>query len=289
MGQLVNRVDEGDEVDGHGGHVRLDLRQSTTSGASPPQLTLLGEPAVDGRWLGSPDSSTARIVVYLALHGTTTRARLATALWPEVADRRAQGSLRTGLWRLHRVLRGLVQTGTTLVGLRPDLSIDYHELTQAGRAMLLHPADERHDPANGYPELLRLATAELLPGWDQEWIIHERERFRQLRLHVLESLSVHLCRQGVYGMALEAALTALGCDPLRESAHRAVIEVHLAEGNIWEARRQYLACLRILRTELGLPPSHTILELGRRFGATVTSHVHSTRGPVGIARQDRSA
>ena len=42
---------------------------------------------------------------------------------------------------------------------------------------------------------------------------------------MLEGLSAQLCRQGVYGMALEAALAALGGDRLRESAYRAVIDL----------------------------------------------------------------
>jgi hypothetical protein len=70
-------------------------------------------------------------------------------------------------------------------------------------------------------------------------------------------------------MALEAALAALRSDPLRESAYRAVIEVHLAEGNLHEARRQYLACLRMVRAELSLSPSTAMLDLGRRCGATI--------------------
>ena len=264
-------------------------RQPTTGGKRPRQLTLLGEPAVDGRLLGLPTSSTARIVVYVALHRPTTRARLAAALWPDAANERADGSLRTGLWRLHRAHRGLVQTATGLIRLDPDLSVDYHELTRLGRSLLLDPNDPCLNPNDGYSGVLRLAAAELLPGWDEEWIFHEQERFRQLRLHVLESLSVRLHRQGVYGMALEAALTALGCDPLRESAHRAVIEVHFAEGNIGEARRQYLACLRMLRTELGVEPSRALLDLGRHFQGAARGAARSIRGPVGLAREERSA
>lgn len=241
------------------------------SKALPLRLTLLGPPAVDGRPLGSATSSTARIVVYLALHGPTTRARLASALWPDVPDERAQGSLRTGLWRLHRDHRGLVGTGSGVIRLHPNLAVDYQELTQAGRALMLNGAAPV-DAASSYGFMTRLATAELLPGWGEEWVFHEQERLRQLRLHALEALSAHLHRQGMYGIALEAALAALGCDPLRESAHRAVIEVHLAEGNIGEARRQYFACRKMLRAELGMPPSQALLDVGRRMGVGVPGH-----------------
>jgi DNA-binding SARP family transcriptional activator len=55
--------------------------------------------------------------------------------------------------------------------------------------------------------------------------------------------------------ALAAGLAAVSCDPLRESAHRRLAQVHIAEGNFAEALRQYQTYRRLARTELGLPPS----------------------------------
>ena len=100
-----------------------------------------------------------------------------------------------------------------------------------------------------------LESGELLPGWDEEWIRPERERLRQLRLHALESLSVRLTVHGCHALALEAALRCVAIEPLRESAHRAVVAVHLAENNVVEAVRHYEAFRRLLREELGLEPS----------------------------------
>jgi hypothetical protein len=46
-------------------------------------------------------------------------------------------------------------------------------------------------------ELLAEALAanlyeDLLPAWDDDWLVLERERHRQLRLHALENLSARL-------------------------------------------------------------------------------------------------
>jgi DNA-binding SARP family transcriptional activator len=68
---------------------------------------------------------------------------------------------------------------------------------------------------------------------------------------------------------MEAALVALRADRLRESAHRALIRVHLAEGNIAEALRSYDACCSTMLRELGLGPSRHTVELmsgARRAG-----------------------
>lgn len=86
----------------------------------------------------------------------------------------------------------------------------------------------------------------------------EQERVRQLRLHVLEALAAALSAEGRYGLAVEAALAAVQAEPLRESAHRALIAVHLREGNGYEALRQYESFRERCRRELGVPPSPRI-------------------------------
>ena len=52
-------------------------------------------------------------------------------------------------------------------------------------------------------------------------------------------------------------------EPLRESAHRAVIRAHLAEGNRAAALRQYAQLRRLLHAELGAEPSPMVTNLLR--------------------------
>src|SRR5262249_9511790 len=102
-----------------------------------------------------------------------------------------------------------------------------------------------------------------LPDWPDDWLIVERERLRQLRLHALERLAERWTAQGSYGLALEAAMAAIRADPLRESAHRAAIRVHLAEGNLSEALRQFERCRAVLLEEFGVEPTEATTGLLR--------------------------
>ncbi|MFG2937605.1 bacterial transcriptional activator domain-containing protein [Streptomyces sp. NPDC048282] len=61
--------------------------------------------------------------------------------------------------------------------------------------------------------------------------------------------------RGCHALALEAALSCVAIEPLRESAHCAVVAVHPAEHNVVEAVRHNEAFRRLLREELGLEPS----------------------------------
>jgi DNA-binding SARP family transcriptional activator len=68
-------------------------------------------------------------------------------------------------------------------------------------------------------------------------------------------------------VAIEAGLAAVRADPLRESAHRVLIEAHLLEGNRCEALRQFRAYEALMRAQLGLAPSATIVALIERATA----------------------
>ena len=101
------------------------------------------------------------------------------------------------------------------------------------------------------PQLL----AELLPGWYDEWVLLERERHRQIRLHALEQLCERLTAEGRYGAAVLAGLAAVAIEPLRESAERTLMRTYLAEGNPGEAIRRHERYRRLVSRELGVGPS----------------------------------
>jgi DNA-binding SARP family transcriptional activator len=211
-------------------------------------LTVLGRFACHGEGrplLLSPRGE--RLLAYLALHRRAVRRdQLAGALWGDTTDERAAANLRSTLWRLPRCEdRPLVDTADGHVALSDHVVVDLWEL-------------ESGDPKDREP---RLVAGDLLPGWDDEWVAPERERFRQLRLHALEDLCREHRDAGRYADALRLGLIAVGCDPLRETAHRRVIEVHIAEGNVGEALRQYDRFRHLLRDELGLPPSPALRDV----------------------------
>jgi DNA-binding SARP family transcriptional activator len=71
-------------------------------------------------------------------------------------------------------------------------------------------------------------------------------------------LSRRLVSVGRFADAIEAALTAVSADPLRESAQRVLIEAHAAEDNWGEARRSFESYRRLIRNELGVDPSRDL-------------------------------
>jgi DNA-binding SARP family transcriptional activator len=136
------------------------------------------------------------------------------------------------------------------VQLADAISVDFREATAAARHLLAGCAEP------GLALSPQLAEPkDLLTGWYDDWVLLERERFRQLRLHALETLCDLLTAAGRFGEAIQAGLTAVDGEPLRESAQRSLIRAHLAEGNGSEAVRRYRSFVKLLHDELGLKPS----------------------------------
>lgn len=217
-----------------------------------------------------------RLLAFVGLHGRVSRSALAGALWPDVPEERARGSLRTALWKLPRGDRPLLCCTRETMDIADGVHVDAHVLADTA-LRVLHSRDPLPDP-RGLLDLL--VGADLLPGWDDEWIVLEREWLRQMRLLALDVLSERLARQGRSALALEAALASVGMEPLRESAHRAVVSAHLAEGNLTEAVRRYDTFRGLLRRELGVEPS-------LRFTRMIPLTVSSSASPRGRSRPGR--
>ena len=83
----------------------------------------------------------------------------------------------------------------------------------------------------------------------------EQEYHRNLGLQALETLADELLISGRLGHALQVALTAVSREPLRESAHRTVVRIHVASGNPSEALRQYHFYRSLAHRQLDLDPS----------------------------------
>jgi DNA-binding SARP family transcriptional activator len=113
------------------------------------------------------------------------------------------------------------------------------------------------------PNTARELSADLLGDWYDEWLMLERDRWTQLRLHALEALAEHLLASGDYSQAVEAALAAVWAEPLRESAQRILVRVYAAEGNLSDAVRQYRRYRQLLHRELKTPPTAQMEELIR--------------------------
>jgi DNA-binding SARP family transcriptional activator len=200
------------------------------------------------------------MLALLALHDRALeRSFVAATLWTEAGEERAAGNLRSALWRLRRTGHALLERRSSRLQLARSVAVDLHDACSLAHCLLGHSDEYGADPDTDFDESVFLH--DLLPDWYDDWLLIERERFRELRLRALEALCERLAASGRSSRAIECGLAAIIGDPLRESSHRAVIRIYLAEGNQAEAIHQYRFYRELLAGRLGLQPSQKMSEL----------------------------
>lgn len=257
----------------------------------PLRLTLIGGFALcrGSQELGIAASG-QRLIALLALRDRPVgRLHVAGTLWPDYSTGRSLADLRTTLWRVNQSGEQVIAATPSLLELYGDIEVDVRNLTVFARCL------SQAGTASANVDLDSVSLAELvgdlLPDWYDDWLQDEREGLRQTRLHALESLARELSAAGRHADAIQAALAAIRLEPLRETAHHTLIEIHLAEGNWSEARRQFQRCRRLLREELGVEPSDStrlLLEKrAARSSCPVPRYALSGRGGAEIPAETR--
>jgi DNA-binding SARP family transcriptional activator len=232
-------------------------------------LRLLGdfELSVDGTERVLPIAG-QRLLAFCALHrDARARSVIAGGLWPDAAHDEASTRLRRALWRTTAVAPAALVGTRSTVRLPQTVAVD---IEVCRRAILIIASDAPDEAAAisqaawsgpGSCAVIDLLRKDLLPMWDDEWLLFERERWRQQRVHALEQVAWQLGLAGRYEQGVDVALCAIDAEPLRESARRILVRLHLAEGNRSEAIREVRRFGELCRRELGLPPSPSLLDL----------------------------
>lgn len=191
-----------------------------------------------------------RLLAYLALRGQPVcRGVAASDLWPNVLDDVGRANLRRALWH---VPRGWVQ-------------VVADELVVDAECDLKHAHRVAASALNGEPLTLaeiNLLSNDILPGWQEDWVLAAHESFRTLRVQALEAACRTMAGSGCYALATQAGLAAVAAEPLRESAAEALINAHLAQRNRYEAAQCFQTLAQRLHDELGVLPD---LSLTRRL------------------------
>jgi DNA-binding SARP family transcriptional activator len=216
------------------------------------QLTLLdGFAFRDRTGLLAVPLSAQRVLAFVALHDEPVLRRyVASRLWTDSDEEHATSSLRSSLWRIRNAGCAALEVVGARIRLARDVLVDVRDTSTWCRTVL---DDETCIDVNGADR--HIPCGELLPDWYDDWVLFERERLRELRASALEALCERLIRPGSLVEAMRIAQEVVKLEPLRESAHRQVIRIHLADGNQSEAVRAYELFSGLLRTELGLRPS----------------------------------
>ncbi|WP_418003792.1 AfsR/SARP family transcriptional regulator [Mycobacterium sp. PDNC021] len=198
------------------------------------------------------------------------REQLADLLWGESDSLNARKHLRQAVWHLQTELTTLAgpEAGTLLridsEWLQVDADArwwtDARELREAHeRVRNRCGADLDAADVAATRKAVELYRGELLEGWYQDWCIHERERYRAMRLALLEKLLSHAEHAHSWDEACTYAETILEEDRAHERTHLRLMRIHVARGDRTGAIRQYAACRDALQQEFAVEPGPDVV------------------------------
>ncbi len=216
---------------------------------------------------------TRALLAYLAVEAGREhrRAMLAGLLWPEVSETAAHHNLSQALFVLRKLLNEkdnadpfLLATGQTL-RFNPESShiLDV-AVFQAGVAVCGRGAAEPFNPAQTslLVQALDCYRGEFLSDpWlidsqaFEEWRLLKQAEYHLLALQALSCLGRYYEQQREYALLARCARRQIEMDPLRESAHRQLMQSLALAGHRSEALTQYVTCQALLERELGIAPA----------------------------------
>jgi DNA-binding SARP family transcriptional activator len=189
-----------------------------------------------------------RLTALLALRGRRPRVLVAATLWPDTLEDRARASLRTAIKRTQEHAPGLLAADRSTIGLSGDVRVDVNELMRAMRGA---PARQHKNPA---ALLSLLESADLLPGWYDDWVLYEREKLEQTKVRTLETVATTAYERDDLVTALHAAQAASRMEPLLDAMRSIVIRARLGLGDVSGAAQELRRYRRFLAQELGIEP-----------------------------------
>lgn len=255
----TNPTQSVDDADPGGRAIRV------TEPGTELSIRLFGIPEVTSgsHALANPPPIVFQLLAYLLLHQQSHRSAVCTALWPETSERQGRRSLNTAVWRLRRYFEPLARgPGERIVVANGELVciepcwLGRSDVFRFSRALAATRASVDPSPDN-LAELeaaVDLYRGDLLEGCYDEWLIADRERYRQDLFSGLQRLADWYHGQGDTERAIHFGRRIVELDPLRESVHRALMQLHLERGDRTEALRQFEECRQALADELDTTP-----------------------------------
>jgi DNA-binding SARP family transcriptional activator/predicted ATPase len=227
------------------------------------EISLFGglEVTRDGTPVEIPSQPAQLLLAYLVLNASTLhrRDRLAGLLWPDSDEIHARNNLRQALWRVRKAIgEEHILADRTSVGWNPDAEY------RSDIAILAEGGTE--DPsADALIRSVSVYDDILLPGFYDDWVLLEQERWQAVFEDRMQRLLDRLCDEARWREVLEWAERWIAHGHVPEPAYRALMLAHAALGDRASAAATFQRCTEVLAEELGVEPAAETVALCQRI------------------------
>lgn len=202
------------------------------------------------------------LLAYLSLTAGTNHRRemLASMLWPDTTDSNARSYLRQALWRIRKAFEECDLPCVDYLHIT-DLCVMFNPNSDywLDANMILLPTKEQS--TQQMVEHLQHYKGELLPGFYDEWISPERERFQAMYHQKMSLLLDRLTAAEAWADTIKWGEQWIKLGYAPEPAFRALMRAYANFGDRGMINATYQRCEKALEQELSLAPSPETQEL----------------------------
>jgi predicted ATPase/DNA-binding SARP family transcriptional activator len=209
-----------------------------------------------------PSRPAQSLFAYLAMNAGIPhrREKLAGLLWPDSTEENARGYLRQALWRIRKSLE--------------ENGLDCESFLESDKINIIFKADSDHwldtnefslDTGTlsieAVSDILKCYQGELLPGFYDEWVSPERERFQTIFHQKITRFIDALVRDQQWDRVFEWGETWIRLAPIPEAAYQALMTAYAAVGDKAMVRSTFERCKSALESDLAVEVSPETDEL----------------------------
>lgn len=223
----------------------------------------------------------AMLLAYLALHRDRFHSRdeVAELLWPDTDDPEAsRRNLRQALYSLRKAFEPPSMPAGSVIEVKQSLIRVSSEIVTTDISEMEDLVDKAREAQNDQErfehlkQALALYRGDLLPGFDEIWVMNERFRMEDLYLSTLTRIIDECEKSDRTDEAIHYLRLALAKEPLNEVWHTALMRHYLAANRPNSALKQYAELEEVLRSELNRDPD----EEAKKLAATARQEIGRT-------------
>jgi DNA-binding SARP family transcriptional activator len=185
-----------------------------------------------------------------------TKEQIALEFWPDISPARLKMRFKINIYRIRRALgQDVILFENDRYGFNHNIDYSWDRKT-ADELLESLKVSRDADRITLLKRVTELLKYPFLENLDAQWSVSDRLRYQDLYLDLMVDLASMYLHEGRNQECLDIARMVLESDPLREAAHRMIIQAYASLHNPTGMVLQYRKYQETLMTELGIQPSN---------------------------------
>ena len=185
-----------------------------------------------------------------------TKGEVGLILWPDASSSELKLRFKNAIYRMRHAIGSdvvLFQDNIYMFNRAVDHDYDVQTFISAIKTAREEKQDQKK--INALSLAVAVYKGEYLPSLDEEWVILDREKYKNMFIRAAEELAELYLKQDEVEKTIQTGELALEQDPYHEPLYRIIMQAYAIRGDRASISRQYEKCRKLLNDGIGLEPS----------------------------------